>query len=633
MNRAYRIRIVYDAAIRLARRLLATLEKRVDEEVLQKKPFDRKLLRRLLGYALPHWPAMLPALVLVLCAAALQVVGPLLTKLAVDRYLAPVPHREPSVLDPYLSADAFTGMAQLAALFLAAMLAGLVITFTQGYLLMRVGQWVMFRLRGDLLSHLHTLDVAYFDRQPVGRLVTRVTTDVGALNEFLVSGLVPLLGDLAVLFFLLASMIQLSASLTLTLLASAPLVIGITLVFRRVALTGNRRIRIAVARINAFLQEHITGMSVLQLFNRESHASRRFDDANREHYDAYRKVIQAYGWFYPAMEFVGILALAALLIHGGWRIQRGELTLGVLVAFFQFATRFFQPLQGLSDKYGILQTAMAAAERVFGLMDEKAAVKPPGRPVPMPAAPAAIGFDNVWFAYKEENWVLRDISFRIEPGEMIAVVGHTGAGKTTLANLLLRFYDIQRGSIRIGGVDIRQFAPTELRSRFSIVLQDPFLFTGDIGQNILLGSDGIGEQRALQAARDVNLGDFLDSLPDGLRHAVRERGVGLSTGQKQLISFARALAHDPQYLILDEATASVDTETERRIRDALDRLLIGRTSIVIAHRLSTIQRADRILVMHKGALRESGTHQQLLAQRGIYWKLYQLQYKDEEVAR
>jgi ATP-binding cassette subfamily B protein len=354
---------------------------------------------------------------------------------------------------------------------------------------------------------------------------------------------------------------------------------------------------------------------------------------NSEHMLAFKDSVTAYGWFYPIVEFLGMLALAMLLAYGGFRVHAHALSLGVLVAFFQYGMRFFRPIQDLSEKYNILQSAMAASERVFKLLDTEVSIRTPDSAKAFPQAAAAIEFDHVWFAYTDENWVLRDVSFRIEPGETIAVVGHTGAGKTTLTNLLLRFYDIQRGSIRIGGIDIREFSLDDLRHQFSIVLQDPYLFTGTIASNIRLGTSQITEAEIEEAARQVNLADFVETLPDRYGQSVRERGGEYSTGQKQLISFARALAHDPRFLLLDEATSSVDTETELKIRAALDALVSGRTSIVIAHRLSTIQRASRILVMHKGQLRESGTHQELVAGRGIYWKLYQLQYKDQEVAR
>jgi ATP-binding cassette subfamily B protein len=426
-------------------------------------------------------------------------------------------------------------------------------------------------------------------------------------------------------------MLKMSPGMTAFLLAVMPLVVLVTMQFRRSVQKSYRRIRVAIARINSYLQEHIGGIAVLQLFNREARSRVEFEQINRDHMEAYKDAIISYGWFYPIAEFLGMLALALLLAYGGFRVRGGALQIGVLVAFFQYGMRFFRPIQDLSEKYNIMQSAMAAAERVFKLMDTPVQIQSPARAAPFPSSPASVEFERVWFAYQDEDWVLSDVSFRIEPGETIAVVGHTGAGKTTIASLLLRFYEVQRGSIRIGGTDIRDFEIEDLRRNFGVVLQDPHLFTGTIAENIRLGTSGISDDQISEAAARVNLLDFIQTLPEGFAQPVRERGAGYSTGQKQLINFARALAHNPRFLILDEATSSVDTETELRIREALEQLVEGRTSIVIAHRLSTIQRADRIIVMHKGKLREIGTHQQLLAVRGIYWKLYQLQYKDQEI--
>jgi ATP-binding cassette, subfamily B, multidrug efflux pump len=493
------------------------------------------------------------------------------------------------------------------------------------------GQLAMFDLRKQLMEHLQRLDLAFYDRNPVGRLVTRVTTDVDVLNDLFASGLVTILGDVLVLALILAVMFNMSPALTFIMLAAMPLVILVTGFFRRTVTQSYRRIRVAIAKINSYLQEHITGIAVLQLFNRERRSMEEFEVVNGDHMNAYKEAIWAYGWFYPVVEFISMLALAALLTVGGFRVESGVLTLGVIVAFLQYGLRFFRPIQDLSEKYNILQSAMASSERIFKLLDTDATVLAPDSPQRAPEAIAEIEFDHVWFAYKDDDWVLRDVSFRIRPGETIAVVGHTGAGKTTLISLLLRFYDVQKGGIRVGGVDIRLFDPLELRRQFGVVLQDPYLFTGTLEENIRLGTEAILPEEVETAAEQVNLLDFIRTLPEGFGHPIRERGSGLSTGQKQLISFARALAHNPRYLILDEATSSVDTETEFRVRDALARMVEGRTSIIIAHRLSTIQRADRILVMHKGQLRESGTHQELLAHRGIYWKLYQLQYKDQEL--
>ncbi|HEV8147527.1 MAG TPA: ABC transporter ATP-binding protein [Bryobacteraceae bacterium] len=588
-------------------------------------------MRRLVRYLRPYRGAVALSLAFLLVQSLMQVVGPLLTKLAIDRYLAKSETPSSSPLDVWLSTDLWVGLTQISALYLAALLLMFLCEFTQTYLMARTGQRAMFDLRRELMQHLQRLDVAYYDRNPVGRLMTRVTTDVDALNELWASGLVTILGDFLALGFILIAMLKLSLGMTGLMLLATPLVILITMRFRNYVQQGYRRIRVAIARINTYLQEHVSGIAVLQLFNREARSKEEFERINRDHMEAFKETIHGYGWFYPMVEFVGMLSLAMLLAYGGIRIRSGALTLGVLVAFFQFGLRFFRPIQDLSEKYNVLQSAMAASERVFKLLDVEPRVTSPAKPRDFPETPAAIEFDHVWFAYKNEDWVLRDVSFRIEPGETIAVVGHTGAGKTTLASLLLRFYDIQQGSIRVGGTDIREFALDDLRRHFGVVLQDPYLFTGTVDSNIRLGTASIVDEEVERAAEQVNLLEFVRELPHGFAQPVRERGNGFSTGQKQLISFARALAHNPRFLILDEATSSVDTETELRVREALGRLVEGRTSLVIAHRLSTIQRADRIFVMHKGQLRESGTHQELLVQRGIYWTLYQLQYKDQEI--
>ncbi len=600
----------------------------MDEEVLG-KAYDSRLMRRLLSYLRPYRLAVGLALLAMLVVSGLQVVGPLLTKAAVDLYLAPT-SQAPVWGQAHFSGNPWTGLAQIAALYLLVIALSLVVDFGGNYLMQWTGQRAMFDLRRQLMEHLQRADLAFYDRNPVGRLVTRVTTDVEALNELLASGLVTILGDLLALSLVLVVMFRLSPGLTLVTLAIMPLVVFTTWLFRRRVTETYRRIRVAIARINAYLQEHITGMSVVQLFNRERKSLERFAQINRDHLLAFKDAIVAYGWFYPVVEFLAMLALALLLAYGGFRVESGTLTLGVLVAFFQYSLRLFRPIQDLSEKYNLLQAAMAAADRIFALLDTPITIQVPAAPRPFPEGPAEIEFDHVWFAYKDEEWVLRDVTFRIAPGQTVAVVGHTGAGKTTLTNLLLRFYDVQRGAIRIGGVDIREFDPRALRRHFGIVLQDPHLFSGTVADNIRLGTELITEEDLERVAEQVNLREFIESLPLGLAQPVRERGDGLSTGQKQLVSFARALAHNPPFLILDEATSSVDTETELRIRGALARLLEGRTSIIIAHRLSTIQRADCILVLHKGRLRESGTHQQLLAQRGVYWKLYQLQFKDQE---
>ena len=598
----------------------------MEEEVVG-KIYDGRLARRLVRYLLPYRRLVGWALVLLFVQAALQIAGPLLTKVVVDCYLTN------GGCSPWLAtrlpADAASGMALIIGIYLVAIILATMGEFGQTLLMQRTGQMAMFDLRREVMTHLQRLDIAFFDRNPVGRLVTRVTSDVDTLNELYTSGVVTILADMAVLSLILFAMFQMNVRLTFIMMAVMPFVIITTAIFRRAVTYSYQKTRLAVAKINAYIQEHVNGVSVLQLYNREARARDEFDRINQEHMDAFKEGIHAYGWFYPVTELLTMLALASLLGYGAVRVHDHSLSLGVLLAFIQYGFRFFRPIADLSEKYNILQSAMTASDRVFKLLDTQPQIVAPVAPKPFPDAAAAIEFDQVWFAYQAENWVLRGVSFRIEPGQSIAVIGHTGAGKTTLISLLLRYYDVQKGSIRVGGVDLRELDPLELRRHFGVVLQDPFLFTGTIGENIRLGDDRLTLENLEQAARDVNLLDFVQTLPTQFDYELRERGLGLSTGQKQLVGFARALARQPRYLILDEATSSVDTDTEVRIRQALDLLVTGRTSIIIAHRLSTIQRADRILVMHKGQLRESGTHQELLALDGLYTRLYQLQYQEQ----
>ncbi len=598
----------------------------MEEEVVG-KVYDGQLMWRLMGYMRPYWKRMALAVASLAVYSGTQVCGPLLTRITIDRYLAPTGGK--SVLDRWLAADPFTGIFQIAMVYLCVLTVAFLSEFGQNWLMQITGQYAMFDLRKDLMSHLQRLDIAFYDQTPVGRLVTRVTSDVDVLNDLFSSGLVALIGDVLTLVFITAVMFRLSPGLTWLMLAVMPCVILATALFRRTVSLSYRKIRVALARINAYLQEHIAGVVVLQLFNRERLSRKEFEEINRAHMEAYKDSIVAYGWFYPAIEFFAYLALAGILTYGGFRVKAHALSLGVVAAFLQYGLRFFRPIQDLSEKYNILQGAMAAAERVFKLLDTPVAIGAPREAQAVPTA-SRIEFDHVWFAYQDEDWVLRDVSFTIEAGETVAIVGHTGAGKTTLISLLLRFYDVQRGAIRVGGVDVREFDPRTLRAEFGVVLQDAYLFTGSVADNIRLGSEELGMEQITAAARQVNVLEFIEGLPDGFDQQLQERGNSLSTGQKQLIGFARALAREPRFLILDEATSSVDTETELRVREALTRMVSGRTSIVIAHRLSTIQKADRILVMHKSRLRESGTHQELLSGRGIYWKLYQLQYQDQE---
>jgi ATP-binding cassette subfamily B protein len=602
-----------------------------EEEILG-KAYDSRLMKRLLRYLIPYWPIVIAASVTMILHSLLQVVGPFLTKVAVDRYMV-VTGRQPTFLDPWLSGDSFTGLGQITALYLLTLAVLFALEYAQTYTMQMVGQRAMYDLRMELFAHLHRLPVQFFDRNPVGRLVTRVTSDVDVLNEMFTSGVVAVFGDFFSLLFIVVVMLQMDARLALVTFAVLPLIVLATMLFRRTVRDCYRRIRVAIARINAHLAEHITGMSVVQLFNREEKSFEEFDKINRAHKVAFLDSVFAHSLFYPTVEVLSSIAIASILWYGGHQMLEGSLTIGILVAFIQYAQRFFRPIQDLSEKYNILQGAMASSERIFKLLDTPVTIASPKEPVSQTTSEASgrIEFRDVWFAYEGENWVLQDVNLAIERGETIAVVGHTGAGKTTLVSLLMRFYDVQRGQILVDGVNVRQWDLGALRRRFGVVLQDPFLFAGTIESNIRLGTESVTHEDMEDAIEDVNLSEFIRSLPSGVREEVRERGNTLSVGQKQLISFARALAHNPQILVLDEATSSVDTETEFRVRDALSRMIQGRTSILIAHRLSTIQRADRIVVMHKGRIREVGSHQELLTARGIYWKLYQLQYKDQEV--
>ncbi|HET9743153.1 MAG TPA: ABC transporter ATP-binding protein [Terriglobales bacterium] len=626
-----------------------------EEEVLG-KAYDSRLMKRLLKYLAPYkWQTLL-ALFAILIKACCDVLGPYLTKVAIDKYLGS--SRAGAVhpfLDSWLSKTPLVGIAQIAAIYVALLMIAFCMEFIQTYSMLWVGQKAMFDMRSQIFTHLQRLHVGFFDRNPVGRLVTRTTTDVDAVNEMFTSGVVSIFEDVFVLSGIVIIMLWISWPawwLAMVTFSVLPFIFWATMIFRRKVRESYRRIRVAIARINAYLQEHVSGMVVLQLFNREARAFDSFSEVNALHMDAFKDAILAYSIYYPIVEILSAVAIASVIWFGGGQAIRNAALLGTIVAFIQYAQRFFRPIQDLSEKYNILQSAMASSERIFKLLDAQVEIANP--PVPRHVeGPGGIEFQHVWFAYNrvqakkhesnghpsqddgvaaEPEWVLRDVSFTIEPGETVAIVGHTGAGKTTIISLLLRFYDIQRGSIKIDGVDLREMDLGELRRRYGVVLQDPFLFSGTISDNVRLGSKWVTPEMVAKATDDVNIGEFIRHLPQGFDEPVRERGSTLSTGQKQLISFARALAHQPKILILDEATSSVDTETELRVRDALTNMVEGRTSIIIAHRLSTVQRADKIIVMHKAQLREMGSHQELLAQRGIYWKLYQLQYKDQELA-
>ncbi len=601
-----------------------------EEEALG-KAYDARLTRRLLHYLRPYKWRVIFALALTLAVTPLELVPPYLFKVAVDSYIVPGMH------GAVARTVAYSGLNWVIQVFLVTLALGFAVQYIQIRVMQRVGQETMYDMRTEIFGHLQRLPMSYFDRNPVGRLVTRVTTDVDALNELFAAGVVTMINDFVLLLVLVVWLFRIDWRLALTALAVVPFILLTTYLFRNKVRDANRRIRTAIAKINAFLQEHISGMSVVQLFNRERKARDEFEQRNRDHMLAYKDAILAFALFYPAVEFLGVTAIALIFWFGGVRVVGGILPLGVLIAFMQYAQRFFRPIQDLSEKFNILQTAMASSERIFKLLDEPVTITSPAEPVKLEHPRGEIEFRNVWFAYRggdnpgDEDWVLRDVSFRVTSGQTVALVGHTGAGKTTIIQLLLRFYDIQRGQILLDGVDIRRFNLQELRRQFGIVLQDPFLFSGTLETNVRLGTEEIERVAVERALAEVGLGGFVSTLPDGVATPVTERGATFSVGQRQLVSFARALAHNPLFMILDEATSSVDTKTELLIREALDRLLEGRTSLVIAHRLSTIQHADRILVFHKGRLREQGSHQELLAQRGIYYRLYQLQYKDQEL--
>jgi ATP-binding cassette, subfamily B, multidrug efflux pump len=665
-----------------------------EEEVLG-KAYDSAIMRRLLRYLGPYRLQVTVALAAIVLKAGADVSGPFLVKTAIDKYLSSQAGGH-SILDRFLSTDPRVGIAQIGGIYLGVLLLGFLFEFIQTYLMLWTGQKVMFDLRSQIYRHLQRMDIAFFDKNPVGRLVTRVTSDVDALNDMFTSGVVAIVEDVFVLAGIVGVMLWMNWRLALIAFLVLPLIVLATQLFRRSVRESYRRIRVAIARINSYLQEHITGIVPLQLFNRERKSYEEFKVVNAQHMEAYKDAILAYALYYPVVEALSSIAIACVLWYGGHRVLSGLATLGTLVAFIQYAQRFFRPIQDLSEKFNILQSAMAAAERIFKLLDTAPEIQSPAVEKE-PQGPGRIEFDNVWFAYRrmpeemapavaesveaaedaaladelaeEEiesdgrqpapllspphgvpapaskgatqiwaskaageawDWVLRGVSFTIEPGETVAIVGHTGAGKTTLISLLLRFYDVLGGAVRIDGVDVREMNLQKLRRRCGVVLQDPFLFSGTIADNIRLGTAGVSRADVERAAEEVNVAGFVRSLPEGFDSLLQERGNSLSTGQKQLVSFARALAHNPRILILDEATSSVDTETELRVREALTRLVEGRTSLIIAHRLSTIQRADKIIVMHKGQVREMGTHQQLLAKHGIYWKLYRLQYKDQE---
>jgi len=585
-----------------------------NEEQVLGKAYDARLMRRLLAYLRPYRRSAFLAIVCLIAGSAISIVQPYLTKVAIDRYIR--------------NSD-FPGLSGIAVIYVLTLIFVFALSFAQTWIINLIGQKIMYDLRMQIFRHLQKMDVAFFDKNPVGRLMTRVTTDVDALNELFTSGVISVFDDIFTLSGIIISLFLLNYKLALGIVAILPFLILVTLLFKIKVRDSYRRVRTAIARINAFLQENITGAAVVQLFGREKKQYQKFTHINKDHLDANLQSIFYYAIFFPLLEVISASAIALIVWYGGRQVLAGALTLGTLVAFIQYSDRFFRPISDLSEKYTILQAAMASSERIFKLLDTEPSVVAPSGSTTLAVEKGSIEFRNVSFAYKPGEPVLHNVSFRVEPGEKVAVVGATGAGKSTIISLLSRFYDVQEGEIRVDGENIRNFDLQGLRSSIGIVLQDVFLFSGSVAENIRLGNGRIPDAQVRKAAETVHASHFISRLENQFATKVGERGSSLSVGQKQLLAFARALAYDPKILVLDEATSSIDTETELLIRDALARLMADRTSIIVAHRLSTIQKADRIIVLHKGRIRETGSHQELLHLRGIYWKLYQLQYKDQ----
>jgi len=584
------------------------------EEQVLGKAYDARMMRRLLTYIRPYRMSAALAVLLLVAGSGLSVLPPYLTKIAIDEYIG---------------RGNLAGLNLIAALYALTLLAVFGLSYGQIWVMNLMGQKIMYDLRMQIFGHLQRLDVAFFDRNPIGRLITRVTTDVDALNELFTAGVISIFGDIFTLGGIVIMLFLLNAKLAFTILAILPLLFLITFVFKLRVRDSFRRVRTAIARINAFLQENITGMAVVQIFGQEQKQYGKFQEINREHLRANLQSIFYYAMFYPLLELVGALAVALIVWYGGLQVFEEMLTLGALVAFVQYSDRFFRPISDLSEKYTILQSAMASSERIFKLLDTRPSIASPERPSAGTAGRGRVEFQNVSFSYNPDEPVLHEISFAVEPGEKVALVGTTGAGKSTIISLLSRFYEASRGAVLVDGIDIRDYDLQGLRRSIGVVLQDVFLFSGSIAGNIRLANRDISEETLQQAITAVHAAAFIERLPQRLATQVGERGASLSVGQKQLLAFARALAYDPKILVLDEATSSIDTETEILIREALDRLLENRTSIIIAHRLSTIQKVDRIIVLHRGRIREMGAHQELLKLRGIYWRLYQLQYRDQ----
>lgn len=583
----------------------------------QDKAVDTDLLKRLYQFIRPYRWYILLGIILTLSASFLGTIRPKLTQIAVDDYIAN---------------DDFQGLLWIILLLLGALVGEFFILVANTYLTRWFGQGTLYSLRNAVFEKIQSLHVQFFDKNPIGRLITRTTSDIEALSELLSDGVVNIIGDMFRIFFILYFMFSMSWELTLVSISVLPLLFYGTFVFKAKVRVSFLNVRDQIARLNSFVQEHINGMAIVQLFNREDKERQKFKDINNAHKEAYIETIFYFAIFWPLVEVLASLAMALVIWYGGGRALMGQVTFGILLAFVQYVRQFFQPIQGLSEKFNTLQSALASSERIFNVLDTPNLINDPVKPKRIENSRGHIRFEHVWFGYNEEETVLRDVSFDAEPGETVAIVGATGAGKTTIINLLMRFYDINKGSIKLDGVDIRELSLSELRSNFALVLQDNTLFSGSIMENITLGNPNISEEVVIETARKIEAHHFIEKLPGSYSYELSERGASISMGQRQLICFVRAMVYDPKILILDEATSSVDSETESIVNKACDKLMEGRTSIVIAHRLSTIQGAEKILVMHKGEIREKGTHGQLLQrEEGIYRKLYELQYKDQSI--
>lgn len=589
----------------------------IEDEILG-KAYDGKLMKRLLGYVKPYSKYVVIAILMNVVVAALGPVRPYLTKIAIDDYI--------------VNSD-YNGLIIISVLLIGTLLFQAIVQYFLTYFTQLMGQKIIFDLRTKLFAHIQKLALKYFDKTPIGRLVTRVTNDVESLNDLFSSGIVMIFSDVFIIIWILVFMFFMSWQLTLVSLSVLPILVYATFLFRKKVRESYRDVRFQLARLNSYMQEHVSGMNIIQIFTKGQDETDKFADINAGHRKANIDSIFYYAIFYPIVEILSSFAIALIIWYGGGNVVQGTMTIGVLFAFIQYTEMFFRPIRDLSEKYNIMQTAMASSERIFKLLDNETFINDPVLPKRLCKFEGNIEFKNVWFAYNKDDYVLKDISFNVYAGETVAIVGATGAGKSSIINLLNRFYDINKGEILVDELDLRTITKEDLRKHISIVLQDIYLFSGTIKSNINLGDSSISDEEIVQAAKTVGAHDFISKLPNQYDEVVKEKGATLSVGQKQLISFARALAFNPQILILDEATSSIDTESEILIQKAIQKLLLGRTSIVIAHRLSTIQKSDKIIVLHKGEIKEVGTHQQLLNKRGIYYKLYQLQYKDQEILK